>query len=152
MNATDIKNGVIAGLVMLAIAGAAALYGALTGVKMREVEATYHTAQAKVTKRSQETIRTDDNLFDTRTVSSFKVELEYTVDGITYQIKRKSKWNLAEGFTAVYYNPENPKKVYTEEQVLALYYRSWYIFAGIIGGLGLSVVIYVLTQIGRPVK
>jgi len=150
MSATEIRNGVIAGLVMLVIGGAFVLYGMLTGSNMKKVEAAYSTAKALVTKRSERSNATESGLTPRSEVTTkFKVDLEYTVDGTTYKIKRTSRWSLHEGSTTVYYDPDNPKKVYTEEQVLGRYFTAWYLAGGIVGGLGLIVVIYVLTQVGK---
>jgi len=149
MDATDIKNSIIAGLVMLVIGGALVLCGVLTGIHRKKVAATYPTTQAIVTKRRESTRSVESGLTPRSEYSTtFKFELEYTADSITYRTRKKSRWNLEE-HTTVYYDPDNPKKVYTEEQVLGRYYTSWYIIAGIVGVLGLSVVIYALTQTGN---
>ena len=151
MSSTDIRNGIIAGLVMLVIAGTAVLKGVLTGLHRKKVAATYSTTQALVTKRIQSSRYTESGLTPYLDHSAaYYVVLEYSVDDITYKIRRKSKWNLSQGSATVYYDPDNPGKAYTEEQVLGRYFTSWYLFGGIVGGLALSVVIYVLTQIGKP--
>jgi len=150
MSAIEIRNGIIAGLVMLAVAGALALTGALQGKNMKKVAATYSTAQARVTHRRSTSAYGDDNpaLGDSNT--KFKYDLDYTVDGADYKIKRTGTWNLSEGFTTVYYNPSNPQKAYSAEQVLGSNHQGWFVFAGIMGGLAIAVIIFVLTQINRP--
>ena len=153
MSANDIRNGIIAGLVMIAIAGGFVLTGVLTDINMKKVGATYATTQALVTNISQRNNNTESGLTPRSEVTTtYRVDLEYTVDGITYKIRRKVRWDLESGSTTVYYNQVNPKKVYVEEQVLGRYFTSWYLIAGIVGALGLAVLIYVLTQRGKPVE
>jgi len=150
MSMIDARNGIIAGFIMLAFGAVLALKGILTGVKMRKVAAAYATTQALVTKRRESKTYTGDRLADDRSVTTFMVELEYIVEGKTHKIRRKSRRNLSQGSTTVYYDPANPAKAYTEEQVLGGYFASRYVLAGIVGGLGLAVIIYVLTQMGEP--
>jgi len=150
MSPTEIKHGILAGLVMLLIAVVCVLYGVLTGNHRKKVEETYPTTQARVTKLVEHTRKVSDSDSVKREyVTTFKVDLEYTVDGITYTCRKKSMGHM-EGLVTVYYHPDNPKKVYIEEEVKGHYVAGWYIFAGIVGGLALSVIIYVLTQIGKP--
>jgi len=149
MSPTEIKQSIIAGIVMLAVAGFFVLTGVLTGIHRKKVAATYLTTQALVTRVTARTSNVESGLTNrAETVTSFRVSLEYTAGGLTYKISRKSRWDLGE-HTTVYYDPDNPNKVYTEEQVLGRYFASWYIIAGIVGALGLSVVIFVLTQTGK---
>jgi len=149
MSSNEIRNGIVAGLVMLAIAGALVLTGVLMGAHRKKVATTYPTTQALATKRSESTRSVESGLTPRSEQSTtFKYELEYTVDDITYRTRKKSRWD-PDVHTTVYYNPDNPKKVYTEEQAIGGYSSAWYIIGGIIGGLGLSVFIFVLTQIGK---
>jgi len=147
MSTTDTQNGLIAGLVMLAIGGLLALYGVVTGRHGKKVAAAYPTAQELVRK-----VRTrkgePDQYGDSDT--TFKVDLEYTVDGITYKKNRMKSKTYLEGLVTVYYNPDNPKKVYTEDYAQGEYVGGWYLFGGIVGGLGLAVIVYVFTQMGKP--
>jgi len=146
MDAIEARNGIIAGIVMMVIAGVLVLYGKLTGIHRKKVASAYPTTKALVTKRSERKTHTErGSTPNSEAITTFRVELEYTVDGKTYKCKKKSRGRM-EGLVTVYYHPGNPKKVYTEEQVLGKYFVSWYIMAGIVGGLGLSVVIYVLTE------
>jgi len=133
---------------MLAIAGACSLYGVLASKHRKKVEATYPTTQARVVKLSEAVNRIKDSELRERT-TTFKVDLEYTVDGKTHKRVKKSRERM-EGLVTIYYHPDNPKKIYTEEEARGVYTAGWHVFAGILGGLALSVIIYVLTQIGKP--
>ena len=149
MSATDVRNGIIAGFVMLAIGGVFVLTGVMMGAHRKKVAATYPTTQALVTKLRASTNYTGDGTA-ADSVTTFKVDLEYTVDGTTYKCTKKSRGRM-EGLVTIYYHPSNPNKVYTEAQALSQHVASWYIIAGIVGGLGLCVIVYVLTQIGKRV-
>jgi len=144
MSTADTTNGIIAGLEMLAIGGVFVLIGVLTGAHRKKVAATYTTTQALV-KKCRGIRNSDENGGN----SSFRVVLEYTVGGITYETRKKSM-GFMEGLVTLYYNPDNPKKIYTEEQAHGKHVASWYIIAGIVGVLALSVIVFVLTQTRKP--
>ena len=152
MTSTEIKHGIIAGLVMVVLAGVAALIGLLSGINMKRVEESYSITQAEVTHLGRTSSYAGDNRAVGETFNRFKYDLDYTVSGTRYKIRKTGRWNLSQGLTNIYYNPDNPEQAYSEEQVLALSYRSWYWLAGIIGGLGLLVIIYVTFEWSRLIR
>jgi len=152
MTSIEIKHGIIAGLVMVAIAGVAVLVGFLSGANMKRVEASYSITQAEVTHLRQSSSYAGDNRAVGDTFNRFRYDLDYVVNGTRYKIRKTGRWNLSQGLTNIYYNPDNPEQAYSEEQVLALSYHSWYWLAGIIGGLGFLVIIYVLYEWSRMLR
>jgi len=144
MEMTDARNGIIAGFVMVAIAVAIVLYVRLTRIHRRKVASSYPSALAEVVKIRAVKNKSEGS-FEERGVGSYKVTLRYTVDGKEYRCMKKCR-ERAESPIKVYYRPDDPGKAYTEEWAGGRYVSSNYIMAGIIGGLGLTVIVYVLTQ------
>ena len=130
------KKGIIAGIVVLALAGLCVLGGVVSSINSKKIS-TYPTTQAQVLKC--ETVDATDDDGDVY-VDYYELDLEYTVDGKACTSKRKRSEKRLEGAITVYYNPDDPSKVYLEAEAKGEGNVYWYAIGGIVGALGLVVV------------
>ena len=130
------KKGVVAGIVLLAFAGACMLGGVLSGINSKKI-AGYPTAQAQVTQCKVITSTDDDG---DEYVDHYKIDAEYIEDGRTYTLTGKHSDKRLAGVIEIHYNPGKPEKVYFEAEAKGEGNVYWYVIGGIVGLLGLGVV------------
>jgi len=134
---THAKKGVVAGIVLLAFAGVCVLAGVLSGVNSRKIAA-YPTARAQVLKCTVVTGTDDDG---DEVVDHYKIDFEYTVEGMIHTLTGRHSDKRLEGVITVYYDPDRPEKAYFEAQAQGEGNVFWYVIGGIVGLLGLAVIL-----------